>query len=99
MRSWAPSLSRTNRSSATGLLVFKTDPSVSSVSAPGMQATHFQSQFKIGGRSIGDGTPVFIVAEAGVSHFGDMDLSRQLVQLAASAKADAFKTQFFDVDA
>jgi N,N'-diacetyllegionaminate synthase len=64
-----------------------------------MRANQFQSFFKIGGRPIGAGAPVFIVAEAGVSHFGDMDLARQLVQLAASAKADAFKTQFFDVDA
>lgn len=48
---------------------------------------------------VGDGEPVFVIAEAGVSHFGDMDMARQLVKLAATAGANAFKTQFFDVDA
>ena len=60
---------------------------------------HFHHSFQIGARSIGESHPVFIIAEAGVSHFGDMELARQLVELAAVAKADAFKTQFFDVDA
>jgi N-acetylneuraminate synthase/N,N'-diacetyllegionaminate synthase len=58
-----------------------------------------KSHFNIADRAVGEGEPVFIIAEAGVSHFGKMDLARQLVQLAAAAKADAFKTQFFDVDA
>ena len=43
--------------------------------------------------------PVFIIAEAGLSHFGDMNLARQLVELAANSGADAFKTQIFDVEA
>lgn len=64
-----------------------------------MQPARFAAHFEIDGRPVGAGAPVFVIAEAGVSHFGDMDLARQLVQLAASAKADAFKTQFFDVDA
>jgi N-acetylneuraminate synthase/N,N'-diacetyllegionaminate synthase len=59
----------------------------------------FQPTFQIGSRSVGEGRPVFVIAEAGVSHFGDMDLARKLVDLAASAKADAFKTQLFDVEA
>lgn len=63
-----------------------------------MATPHFHSTFQIGSRSVGEGHPVFIIAEAGVSHFGDMELARQLVELAATAKADAFKTQFFDVD-
>lgn len=64
-----------------------------------MSSVVLKSRFNIADRAVGEGAPVFIIAEAGVSHFGDMDLARQLVQLAASAKADAFKTQFFDVDA
>lgn len=59
----------------------------------------FRSRFEIGGRPVGDGTRVFVIAEAGVAHFGDMTLARQLVKLASDAGADAFKTQFFDVDA
>ena len=63
-----------------------------------MSLSGFQSRFEIGGHLVGDGAPVFIVAEAGMSHFGDMDLARQLVRLASGAGADAFKTQLFDVD-
>jgi len=59
----------------------------------------FRSSFEIGGRPVGPGHPVFFIAEAGVAHFGDMGLARELVDLAADAGADAFKTQFFDVEA
>ena len=59
----------------------------------------FLRSFEIAGRPVGEGAPVFVIAEAGVSHFGDMELARGLVALAAEAGADAFKTQFFDVEA
>ena len=58
----------------------------------------FQSSFTIARRRIGQRAPVFVIAEAGVSHFGRMDLARQLVCLAYEAGADAFKTQLFDAD-
>lgn len=53
----------------------------------------------IGNRTVGPGYPCLIIAEAGVAHFGDMGLARELVDLAAEGGADVFKTQFFDVDA
>lgn len=59
----------------------------------------FSSSFKIGSRQIGNGAPTLIIAEAGVGHFGDMALARDLVDLAAESGADVFKTQFFDVEA
>lgn len=58
-----------------------------------------ETSFEIAGKRIGRSGDVFFIAEAGVSHFGDLDLAFQLVDLAADAGADAFKTQFFDVDA
>jgi N-acetylneuraminate synthase/N,N'-diacetyllegionaminate synthase len=58
----------------------------------------FSREFSIAGRRVGGDAPVFFIAEAGVAHFGDMKLARQLVDLAASAKADGFKIQVFDVD-
>ncbi|HEX4140205.1 MAG TPA: N-acetylneuraminate synthase family protein [Candidatus Methylacidiphilales bacterium] len=58
----------------------------------------FPAHFAVGGREIGPGRPVFVIAEAGVNHFGQMDLAEQLLDLAISAKADAFKLQVFDVD-
>jgi N-acetylneuraminate synthase/N,N'-diacetyllegionaminate synthase len=41
---------------------------------------------------------VFIIAEGGVNHFGDLDKALALVDLAAEAGADAFKTQAFATD-
>jgi len=42
--------------------------------------------------------PVFIIAEAGVNHNGDMGLARQLVDVAVDAGADAVKFQTFKAD-
>jgi len=58
----------------------------------------FRPSFRIGGRSVGIGHPTLVIAEAGVSHFGDMTLALELVAMAAEAKADVFKTQFFNVE-
>ena len=54
---------------------------------------------RIGGRPVGEGTPVFIVAEAGVNHNGDPVLARQLIDRAAEAGADAVKFQTFRTEA
>jgi N-acetylneuraminate synthase/N,N'-diacetyllegionaminate synthase len=58
----------------------------------------FSREFLIGGRKVGGDAPAFLIAEAGVAHFGDMGLARELVALAGDAGADAFKIQIFDVD-
>lgn len=42
---------------------------------------------------------VFVIAEAGVNHNGDMDLARRLVDVAADAGADAVKFQTFRAQA
>lgn len=55
--------------------------------------------FIIGVRVIGEEAPVFIVAEAGVNHNGDLALARQLVDVAAEAGADAVKFQTFRSEA
>jgi len=44
-------------------------------------------------RTIGEGEPCFIIAEAGVNHNGDLDLALRLVDMAADAGADAVKFQ------
>lgn len=42
--------------------------------------------------------PVFIIAEAGVNHNGDMELAKKLIDAAASAGADAVKFQTFKAE-
>ena len=59
----------------------------------------FSSQFSIADRPVGGDHPVYVIAEAGVAHFGDEEKAYRLVDLAAEARADAVKFQIFDVDA
>jgi len=62
------------------------------------QSANFKAEFTIADRVVGGDNPCLIIAEAGVSHFGDLELAKELVELAAFSKADVFKTQIFDVD-
>lgn len=55
-------------------------------------------QFSIDGRLLGQECPVYIIAEAGVSHFGSLEKAFQLVDLACLARADAVKFQIFTVN-
>lgn len=47
----------------------------------------------IGQRLIGDGQPCLIIAEAGINHQGDVNIARQLIDVAAAAHADVVKFQ------
>lgn len=58
----------------------------------------FSKSLDVAGRLIGMDHPCFVIAEAGVSHFGSFDKAIELVDLAADAKADAIKFQVFDVE-
>jgi N-acetylneuraminate synthase len=53
----------------------------------------------IGSRAIGPGEPVFIVAEIGINHNGDLELARRLIAAAASAGCDAVKFQKRTIEA
>lgn len=64
-----------------------------------MTGKRFSEQFEIDGRRVGAGCPVYVIAEAGVSHFGNEDKAYRLVDLAVDAGADAVKFQIFDVKA
>jgi N,N'-diacetyllegionaminate synthase len=54
--------------------------------------------FKIQNKSIGDGHPVFFIAEAGVNHNGSIELGKKLIDCAKTACADAVKFQTFKTE-
>ncbi len=49
--------------------------------------------------TVGEGQPVFIIAEAGVNHNKSLRLAKKLVDIAHAAKADAVKFQTWSVEA
>ena len=51
------------------------------------------AEVKIGNRYVGDGLPVFVIAEIGINHNGSLDVAKKLVEGAASAGCDAVKFQ------
>lgn len=63
-----------------------------------MAESILKTSFEIAGRQIGGGAPCFVIAEAGVAHFGSLDIARSLVDMAAEAKADAVKFQVFKTE-
>ena len=58
----------------------------------------FATSFAIAGRPVGAGAPCYIIAEAGVAHFGSLDKAKKLVDLAKRADADCVKFQHFDAE-
>ncbi|MFE7844685.1 N-acetylneuraminate synthase family protein [Microbacterium sp. NPDC057407] len=47
----------------------------------------------IGSRVVGGGRPAYVIAEIGLNHNGDVELAKQLIDVAADAGADAVKFQ------
>ena len=71
-----------------------------SISSP-MRIKHIEStemEITIQNRKIGDGHPVFVIAEAGVNHNGDLELGKKLIEVAKDAGADAVKFQSFKAE-
>jgi len=50
-------------------------------------------ELRIGKRLVGDGHPAYIVGEIGINHNGDIEVAKQLIDLAKWAGADAVKFQ------
>jgi N-acetylneuraminate synthase len=47
----------------------------------------------IGGRRVGEAEPIYLIAEIGINHNGDVEVARQLIDVAADAGCDAVKFQ------
>ena len=58
----------------------------------------FKKVFKVGERSVGEGCPVFIIAEAGSNHDGSLTKAKKLIDTAARMGADAVKFQSFTAE-
>ena len=52
-----------------------------------------QKKVKIGNKIIGEGEPVFIIAEIGINHNGDINIAKKLIDAAVAAGYDAVKFQ------
>lgn len=48
---------------------------------------------KLGRRYVGEGEPMFVIAEIGINHNGDVEIAKKLIDAAADAGADAVKFQ------
>jgi len=51
------------------------------------------STIKIGNKLVGEGQPCYIIAEIGINHNGDLDLTKRLISVAVAAGCDAVKFQ------
>jgi len=50
-------------------------------------------EIKIGNRRVGDGHRVYVIAEIGINHNGDLDIAKRMIDAAVHAGADAVKFQ------
>lgn len=53
---------------------------------------------EINGRPIGKGYPVYVIAEAGANHNGDLSIAKQMVDVAKEVGADCIKFQTFTAE-
>ena len=60
-----------------------------------MLKNYFNKHINIEQKIIGEGKPVYIIAEAGSNHNGELEQAKKLVDIASEAKADAIKFQLF----
>lgn len=58
----------------------------------------FSQKITVGEKEIGIRYPTFIIAEAGVAHFGSLEKAKRLVDLSVQAGADAVKFQIFKTE-
>ena len=50
-------------------------------------------EIRIGDREIGDGHPIYVTAEIGINHNGDVELAKKLIDAAVDAGVNVVKFQ------
>lgn len=58
-----------------------------------LEGDHMNTARNIGNRIIGSGQPVYIIAEIGINHNGDLDVAKAMIKQAHDAGADCVKFQ------
>jgi len=53
---------------------------------------------EINGRLVGEGQPIYFIAEIGINHNGDLNIAKDLIDVAVEAGCDAVKFQLFKID-
>lgn len=56
------------------------------------------AEVKIGSTMVGDGHPCYIIGEIGINHNGDLEIAKQLIEMAESVGCNAVKFQKRTVD-
>lgn len=56
------------------------------------------NDLRIDHRSVGDGQPVYLIAEISANHLNDFDLTARLIEAVCDAGADAIKVQTYTAD-
>jgi N,N'-diacetyllegionaminate synthase len=56
------------------------------------------TRVRIGDRWVGEGEPCFVIAEAGANHNRDLGMGKELIDVAAEARADAVKFQTYSAE-
>jgi N-acetylneuraminate synthase len=48
---------------------------------------------ELGGRTVGDGQPIYVIAEIGINHNGSLEIAQRLIDVAKASGCDAVKFQ------
>jgi len=57
-----------------------------------------KAQVRLGSKVVGSGQPCYVIAEIGINHNGDIDLAKQLINVAVGAGCSAVKFQKRTID-
>lgn len=60
---------------------------------PAYGGFHMNRTIEIGGKVLGPGHPTYVIAEIGINHNGDVEIAKQLMDVAAESGCDAVKFQ------